>query len=328
LRQTLTFSSLDAGEPGSAAWTELALASWPKTKKLATESSWSEEGESAAVALFAEHMPELVPVLDKLAGALDQPGGRGFLTHTTLKPFFAACSQAGVGGALVRNYDFDPDDCERLMVASRYLRPVIGMQDLYWGLLDGMNDTGLAISLTFGGRFVQGHGFSTLMVIRYLLETCTTVAEAWEKLRTIPVTTAQNLTLVDRHETISVHLGPDIEATRAAGTCVTNHQREPVPEEQENFTGTQRRQAALRRAVDDAHLADDPVEATVQALLRPPLYSTAYSEGLGTVYTAAYRPAEGRVTYIWPEERWEQSFDAFTTGTRSVEVGIPGVEQP
>ena len=46
--------------------------------------------------------------------------------------------------------------------------------------------------------------------------------------------------------------------------------------------------------------------------------------GLGTVYTAHYRPAEGRVTYYWPEESWAQSFDDFTVGSRRVAIGSAG----
>ena len=34
--------------------------------------------------------------------------------------------------------------------------------------------------------------------------------------------------------------------------------------------------------------------------MEPPLYSTEYSRGFGTLYTAAYRPADGVVTYHWP----------------------------
>jgi hypothetical protein len=44
-------------------------------------------------------------------------------------------------------------------------------------------------------------------------------------------------------------------------------------------------------------------------------------EGLGTVYTARYRPGNGRVTYYWPDESWEQSFDQFAPGTRTVTLG-------
>ena len=41
-----------------------------------------------------------------------------------------------------------------------------------------MNDDGLAVSLTFGGRRVLGDGFGIPIVLRYLLETCGTVEEA------------------------------------------------------------------------------------------------------------------------------------------------------
>ncbi|MFJ2579401.1 hypothetical protein [Kitasatospora aureofaciens] len=55
------------------------------------------------------------------------------------------------------------------------------------------------------------------------------------------------------------------------------------------------------------------------ALLRPPLYQRDYAYGLGTVYTAVYRPGLGEVDYLWPggvERR--QSFAAFDPGTRAV----------
>ena len=38
-----------------------------------------------------------------------------------------------------------------------------------------MNDAGLAVSLTFGGRRALGTGFGIPLVVRYLLETCATV---------------------------------------------------------------------------------------------------------------------------------------------------------
>lgn len=321
--QELTFVAYDAGEPGSAAWIERAHGAWPLIKSLGSDATWTVAGQAAAMDTFAEHMPELVPVLGELGAALDQRGGAAYLTHTTLTPFFEFCSQTSTAGALVRNYDFDPRYCERAICRSSFLRPVIGMQELLWGLLDGMNDAGLAVSLTFGGRMVKGPGFSVLMVVRYLLETCTSVEQAWHKLRTLPVCTAQNLTLVDADQAVSVHIGPDLAAERTDDVCVTNHQREPVPDEQERGSHTQERLAAIRaaKAQADAGSAADPVEEIVQALLRPPLYTTDYAGMLGTIYTAAYRPGEGRVSYVWPAERWEQSLAAFEAGTRTVTVG-------
>ncbi|TPQ24031.1 C45 family autoproteolytic acyltransferase/hydolase [Streptomyces sporangiiformans] len=312
-QQQKTFRAIEVGDGTDGRWAAHTQPMWPLAEGWMTEESRTPEGATRARKLFETHMPELVPVLDRLAGQLDRPGGETFLTLAALRPFFAGCSQTGVGGTLLRNYDFDPDDCEGTIVSSHFLRPVIGMQDAGWGLLDGMNDAGLAASLTFGGRFVHGPGFAIIVVLRYLLETCETIDEALDKLRPIPIGIPQNVTLVDAERAVTVFVGPDIPLTEAPDACATNHQHLPVPDEQEQFTRTQERLAAVRTAGVD-----------VPAMLKPPLYQSAYDKGMGTVYTAAYRPSEGRVTYHWPTESWEQSFTAFAAGTRTVTIGQAG----
>lgn len=47
---------------------------------------------------------------------------------------------------------------------------------------------------------------------------------------------------------------------------------------------------------------------------RSPLFSTAYDSGFGTLYTAAYRPAEGSVDYRWPSFSWRLAFSPFVEG--------------
>lgn len=326
MSRNLIFEAVDYGKPGSAAWADRARDLWPYTVRTwAGGSAPSPEVEADALGQFAEHLPELVPVLDALAGPLDEPGAAAVLSLVTFKPFFVSCSQSGVAGALVRNYDFDPDMCERTIARTEYLRPVIGVNEGLWGMLDGMNDAGLAVSLTFGGRPVHGPGMCIAIVVRYLLETCDTVDEAWRRLQRIPVSTAQNLTLVDPEQAMSVHVGPDIPATRAAGACVTNHQMEPVSDEYERNSHTLERLATISAATAEAAEASDkaePVEKLVEAMLRPPLHTIDLSSGLGTLYTAAYRTAEGRVSYRWPgSEPWEQSFAAFQPGAKTVTLG-------
>ena len=41
-----------------------------------------------------------------------------------------------------------------------------------------------------------------------------------------------------------------------------------------------------------------------------PCTAPEYAQGFGTLYTAAYRPAEGRVDYRWPGQSWTRTFDA------------------
>ena len=71
-------------------------------------------------------------------------------------PFLTGCSQAAVldgGPALIRNYDWDYRVFDGVVARTGYTgRRVLGNVDRLWGLLDGVNDAGLAISLTFGGR--------------------------------------------------------------------------------------------------------------------------------------------------------------------------------
>ena len=302
-----TFRAIDVGDGSDGRWAAHLRTLFPQAEGWLTDDGRTAEGALRARKLFAEHLPELVPLLDRLAEQVDRPGAGAFLTMTALKPFFSGCTQAGGNGRLLRNYDFPPDECEATIVRSHFLRPVIGMQEVGWGLLDGMNDAGLAVSLTFGGRSLAGPGFAVNIVLRYLLETCQTVTEAVERLRTIPVMIPWNVTLVDADRAVTVYLGPDIKLTEAPDACAANHQHLPVSEEAERATRTQRRLAAIRAAGGD-----------VAAMLRPPLYESRFSDGYGTLYTADYQTKQGRVSYLWPGAAWVESFDRFTTGSRSI----------
>jgi predicted choloylglycine hydrolase len=64
-------------------------------------------------------------------------------------PDVTACSQ-GVwtcgAPVLVRNHDYTPSLFEGVIFSSAWTgRRVVGMGDCLWGLLDGMNDAGLAV---------------------------------------------------------------------------------------------------------------------------------------------------------------------------------------
>jgi predicted choloylglycine hydrolase len=309
-RRRMPFRTIDVGDGSDGRWAAHTGPRWQTMTGWLTEEARTPAGAARGRALFERHMPELVPVLDRLAGQVEGPYADALLTMTGLRPFFAGCSQVGGPNSLLRNYDFDPDDCEGTVVASHFLRRVIGTQDTGWGLLDGMNDAGLAVSLTFGGRFEHGPGFGVILVLRYLLETCAGVDEAVDRLRSIPVSLPQNITLVDADRAATVYVGPDIPLTAAPDACATNHQHLPVPDGQERFTRTQQRLAAVRG-----------VGVDVAAMLRPPLYQSGYEDGMGTVYTAHYRPVDGCVTYHWPDESWEVTFDGFAPAERTVTIG-------
>ena len=114
-------------------------------------------------------------------------------------PYLSGCSQGVLrqsSPVLVRNYDYAPDRLEGVILHTEWTqRRVIGMSDCLWGLLDGMNDAGLAVSLTYGGRRVLGHGFGIPLVLRYLLETCDNVREASQVLKRLPYQLSHTLTI-------------------------------------------------------------------------------------------------------------------------------------
>ena len=177
-----TFRTIDEAKPGPK------MAAIFAERAAAYDTWYLQDGDelrpSAAEGLDAlrTHMPELVPIYDAMVrevGGKDPIAERMF---TMWRPPGAAiaCSQAvlqvgGRGPRLVRNYDYPAELMDAVILRSKFGdRQVIGMTDAVWGLCDGMNDRGLAVSLTFGGRASLGQGFGVPLVVRYLLEVCDT----------------------------------------------------------------------------------------------------------------------------------------------------------
>jgi predicted choloylglycine hydrolase len=282
------------------------------------------EGEEArpsyaeSARMLREHMPELMGSYERVV----ELAGGGDLAARMLSlyrppPYLAACSQ-GVwsregGPVLVRNYDYAPSRMEGIIWSTRLAeRRVIGMSDCLWGLLDGMNDAGLAVSLTFGGRRVLGDGFGIPLVVRYLLETCDDVASARESLARLPYALAYNLTVVDRAgEVLTAYLSPDREPIFRNVPAATNHQGIVDWPEQARATRTIERERCI---LDLLERPETTAVSFEEAFLRSPLFSTAYDSGFGTLYTAAYRPAEGVMDYRWPSFSWRLGFDEFVEG--------------
>ncbi|MGO9903586.1 MAG: C45 family autoproteolytic acyltransferase/hydolase [Solirubrobacteraceae bacterium] len=264
--------------------------------------------------MLARHMPELVPVhqrLVELAGA-DALDAR-MLSLYNPPAFVSGCSQVAWtrdAPILVRNYDYPPSRLEGLLVLTEWgKRQVLGMSDCLWGLLDGINDAGLALSLTFGGSVARGEGFAVPLVLRYILEVCDTVKQACEILARVPIHTSQNVTLLDRRgDFMTAYIAPE-GPTRFQRTRVsTNHQETVQWPAYERAVHSLAREAFLTRLLAEPGLTLDGLLA---AFLAAPLYSPSHLTGSGTLYTAAYFPAEGRVELLWPHERWSESFDCF-----------------
>ncbi len=85
------------------------------------------------------------------------------------------------------------------------------------------------------------------------------------------------------------------------------------------FSATVERQRFLLQRLT---LHREPEERFIAAFLKPPLYSTAFAAGFGTLYTAVYRPRKGSLDLLWPRGDWRFALDAFREGALSVAMPV------
>lgn len=295
---------------------------WPAYHKW-----WAREGLAARPTYMEcrrairRHMPEILDLYDEV---VEQVGGGDaqarFLSFYCPPRYLSGCSQAiwqGDEPLLVRNYDYSPRAFDAVVLKTRWQgRKVMGMSDGGWGILDGVNDAGLAVSLTFGGRQEVGEGFGVPLILRYVLQTCGSAREACAVLSRVPCHMSYNVTVLDRsRDFATVYLTPDRPAVVAHTPVATNHQERVEWASHARFTATVERERFLLQRLT---LHPETQDRFIQAFLRPPLYSTAFAQGFGTLYTAAYRPDLGEMELHWPGTAWYQKFGQFTEDMRRV----------
>ncbi|MCB2134582.1 MAG: hypothetical protein KDE08_01350 [Rhodobacteraceae bacterium] len=308
-------------QPGPI-WAGLFGEYWPDYRRW-----WLREGEEVRQTYWAgfqalkTHMPEIVPTYEALC---DLAGGGDhaarFLSFYCPPPYLAGCSQAiwpGKAPVMVRNYDYDPRSFDRLVLRTEWQgRTVMGTSDGLWGLVDGINDAGLAVSLTFGGRRVVGDGFGVPLILRYVLQTCETAAEAGKVLERLPTHMSYNVTVIDaKRRYLTVLMGPDRQAVVTHAAVATNHQERVEWMAHARLTGTVERERYLLHRLT---LHIEPEEKFISAFLRPPLYSSAFALGFGTLYTAVYRPRKRQMELRWPNAVWPLDLKAFVPEQRVI----------
>ena len=261
-----------------------------------------------------EYMPEMVPIWERL---VDLAGGGDvaarLLSLYDPPAYLTGCSQAvwpGPEPLLVRNYDYNSRFFDAVILRSEWGKsPVMGTSDCLIGLVDGINEAGLAISLTFGGRRIVGHGFGVPIILRYILQTCHTAEEAGAVLARVPTHMAYNVTALDAERRwVTVYLSPDRKPVVTRAAVATNHQErvEWISHARETATVERERYLLTRLTL---HPESEP--RFISAFLRPPLYSLAFERGFGTLYTAAMKPRQREMSYRWPAAEWRFTLSDF-----------------
>jgi predicted choloylglycine hydrolase len=96
----------------------------------------------------------------------------------------------------------------------------------------------------------------------------------------------------------------------------TNHQETAAQPEWAAETRSVERQRVLLDALDDPATT---LPDLITRFFEPPLFGRR--AGFPTVYTAVYRPAEGRVDYMWPGECRRQIIGRFAPGDHTHDYG-------
>jgi predicted choloylglycine hydrolase len=317
-------------QPG-ARWRRLFDLTWPSYR------AWFlKEGDARRPSLelcehrLAQHMPEMLSLWRQLVELADgDPQVARMLSLYRPTPYLAGCSQAvWLRGEplLVRNYDYHPSTCEGTFVRSAWDGTrMLTSNDCLWGALDGMNEHGLALALSFGGRAIVGDGFGIPLVLRYALQVCRTTADAIALLRRVPSHMSYNVSVLDAAGAHAVvHLAPDRPATVTAATVATNHQQRV-----EWTAYAVRTQSAERERFLCEQLQDPSLDAAafLQLFLQPPLFASQYQQSFGTLYTVAYSPRRRSAVYLWHGARVEQSIDGFREQDLVVPIGITPTPQ-
>ena len=317
----IVWRAISEAQPGPK-WAGLFAEYWPAYKTWwASEGEWARPTYRDCLQALKVHMPELLPLYEslcELAGGSDQAAR--FLSFYCPPPYLSGCSQAVWPGAepvLVRNYDYNPSAFDSLTLHTQWLgRTVMGTSDGLWGLVDGVNDAGLAVSLTFGGRRDVGVGFGVPLILRYILQTCDTTEQAAAVLARVPSHMSYNITVVDaRRHLITAYMAPDRPTLITNAAVATNHQEKVEWTSHARMTATVERERFLLQRIT---LHIDPEEKFIGNFLKPPLYSTAFHLGFGTLYTAVYRPRLGQMELRWPSAAWCFDLNDFAEGYRCI----------
>ena len=205
-------------------------------------------------------MPELVPTYERLVELAGGGDLAARLLRSTARRASSSAARRAPGRAARRCWCATTTTRSSRLEGIVYLtawtgRRVLGMSDCLWGLLDGVNDAGLARLADVRRAAATSATASRIpLVVRYLLETCDDVAEARAALARIPVHAAQNLTLLDRSGDLRDRLRRD----RAARARVPRDRGDDQPPGQGGVAGVR----GARSAPSSASAACSTCSAT------------------------------------------------------------------
>jgi predicted choloylglycine hydrolase len=228
-------------------------------------------------------------------------------------PYVSGCSQAVWSKPtpiLVRNYDYGIELSETRILKSKWFNTaVIASTDCLWGVLDGINEHGLSLSLSFGGSSDRADGFGIPIILRYILEFSKTTNEAVEVLQRVPAHMAYNITIIDAEFNVkTVEITPGKINKVSHIPLAVNHQGDFVLNNYSIFSKSMERKKSL---IDKLYNPWMTAEGFIDGFAYAPLFTDNYAEGFGTMYTAIYNPSLKAAEFRWKGINKQVSFTNF-----------------
>ena len=150
---------------------------------------------------FRTYAPDLWEEIGGIAEGLNIPVERAVahFGNDGLRMPTGGCSAVMSGGVYGRNYDFWPRGYEArfALIQVRDSYASIGSSHQLTGRLDGMNEHGLSIGLHLVRARPRSPGLTSTLLIRRVLDSCATTAEAIAFLRQTPHAMSYNYSLLD-----------------------------------------------------------------------------------------------------------------------------------
>jgi predicted choloylglycine hydrolase len=150
---------------------------------------------------FKAYAPALWEEIGGIAEGLDIPMEQAvaYFGNDGLRMPTGGCSAVMSCGVYGRNYDFRPRQYEArfALVQARGSYASVGGSHQLTGRLDGMNEHGLTIGLHLVKARPRSLGLTSTLLVRRVLDSCATTAEAIDLLRRLPHAMQYNYSLLD-----------------------------------------------------------------------------------------------------------------------------------
>ncbi len=246
---------------------------------------------------------------------------------------------------LARNYDYWPKESDLCLIITKIDKKAhhIGFSELGLGRNDGINEHGLCISMSNAapGRTSPSKGIEFWVIIRSVLDSCSSVDEAIELINDLPTSTYANFIIADRKDDAAlVEVAENNKAVQRINPetdnqylCATNHyiSESMLAYETERYWDSVARYKAMELRINDGipNVDKSHIKGIQSNLMPLGICTHDYSSGFGTLWSAIYDASDMslEVCFGSPRSNDWHLFDLNSTHNHSYSVYLPHADK-